>query len=252
MPTEEQQIESMRKLEEGAGMSDYVKRLQGLEEKYAKSTEGRGLETLMRTLAGGSSGPGGWAQGYLGAQEANRAADMAQAKDLAAAYGGLSKERFSALTQGLGDARKSAAQSRDVNTQTMGKAFGDVGELERAQLSAQTQERVAQLYAGRPTAGGAGGAARLSMQERDLARKLINGEMAGIKAEIASYGKFPSKEQSAVIAQKQRRLDELQNDLAALQGAPSRSVTGSGAKDQPGAQSAGGIDLSQWGQPKVR
>lgn len=240
-PTEEQQIESMRKLEEGAGTPEYLKRIQGLEEKYAKSTEGRGLENLIQGLS--SAGAGRGAVGLAAAQAAarDRAADMEHAKEIAAAYGGLSKDRFSVLTQGLEGARKAAAQSRDVDTKTMGRVFGDVGEMERAQLSAQTQERVAQIYAGRSGAGGAGtgagSAARLSLQERELARKLINGEIAAIKAEIAGYGKFPGKDQAAIIAQKQVRLDELQRDLAVLQGQASSAISGAGAKAQPGAQS---------------
>lgn len=236
-PTEEQQIESMRKLEGGAGTPEYLKRIQGLEEKYAKSTEGRGLENLIRTL--GSAGAGRGAVGLAAADAAarDRAADMEHAKEIAAAYGGLAKDRFGALTQGLGKARESSEAMKREQLQAMGRVFGDVGEMERAKLSAQTQERVAQLYAGRSGAGGAGSAARLSLQDRELARKLINAEIAAIKAEIAGYGKFPGKDQAAIIAQKQVRLDELQRDLAVLQGQASSAISGAGAKAQPGAQS---------------
>lgn len=242
-PTEEQQIASIRKLEEGAGMPDYVKRLQGLEEKYAKSTEGRGLETLMRTLAAGPSGPGGFARGYLSAQDAARAADMEHAKELAAAYGGLSKDRFGALTQGFGKAREASGQMRREQLSTLGKVFGDVSQAESNEAQRKAMLDQARIYAGAKSAGGAGGrastaGARLSMDEMKAESTMLNNL-------LKSYPKFPNETEKAEMEGLRQRLRELQVEMA-------KRNTGGGTAGLKGAQSTGGIDLSQWGQPKVR
>lgn len=243
-PTEEQQIASMRKLEEGAGMPDYVKRLQGLEEKYAKSTEGRGLETLMRTLAGGSSGPGGWAQGYLGAQEANRAADMEHAKELASAYGGLSKDRFGALTQGLGKERENTARMRQEKLQTLGRVFGDVGERERAEISAAAQRDVMQGYTQAKAASTASADRNTRLQMTAVGKELTSVE-AELRRLAAKTIKSPEDEkreaylQNTVLPALRARLKQFQGSAA-----PTEGIAGlSGSMGAPADGSSSGREV---------
>lgn len=239
-PTEEQQIASIRKLEEGAGMPDVVKRVQGLEEQYAKSKEDRGLETLMRTLAAGPSGPGGFARGYLSAQDAARAADIEHAKGIADIYGGMAKDRFGALTQGLGDARKSASQRKQEQLQALSKVYGDVLQGETSEKQMASTERVAKTYAG---AKGAGGRASTALARLDMDE--LKAESTMLNNLLKSYPKFPNETEKAEMEGLRQRLRELQVEMA-------KRNTGGGTAGLKGAQSTGGIDLSQWGQPKVR
>lgn len=178
-PTEEQQIESMRKLEEGAGMPDYVKRLQGLEEKYAKATEGRGLENLIRGF--GSAGAGRGAVGLAAADAAarDRAADMEHAKELAAAYGGLSKDRFGALTQGFGKAREASGQMRREQLSTLGKVFGDVSQAESnaAQREAYLRATQMQMQGQRASSAGSDRLLRMNLTA-------VQGELKSLENEL--------------------------------------------------------------------
>lgn len=241
-PTTEQQLTQMRALEEGAGMPEYLKRLQGLEERYTQSTEGRGLETLMRTLAAGSSGPGGWARGYLGAQDANRAADMEHAKEIAAAYGGLSKERMSGLTQGLRDAQRSYTDLSQQGIKSRADLAGTASQAESNEAQRKTMLEQARIYAG---GKGSGAAGRASTARDKLSLDQMKAEAAMLNNLLRSYPKFPTEAEKVEMANFRVRLRELQEAIA-------EQTTGVGSVATPGAQSGSGIDLSQWGQPKVR
>ena len=203
-PTEEQQIASIRKLEEGAGMPDYVKRLQGLEEKYAKSIESRGLEDLIRTL--GSAGAGRGAVGLMAAQTAAeaRAADMEHAKELAAAYGGLSKDRFGALTQGFGKAREASGQMRREQLSTLGRVFGDVSQAESNEAQRKALLDQARIYAGAKSAGGAGGGG--DFKQIKEAAMIERAKLNSIKAKIQQAEK--------AVLPDQEQLKQLRQDLA--------------------------------------
>lgn len=203
-PTEEQQIASIRKLEEGAGMPDYVKRLQGLEEKYAKATEGRGLENLIRGF--GSAGAGRGAVGLAAADAAarDRAADMEHAKAIADIYGGMAKDRFGALTQGLGDARKSASQRKQEQLQALSKVYGDVLQGETSEKQMASTERVAKTYAGAKGAGGAGGGG--DFKQIKEAAMIERAKLNSIKAKIQQAEK--------AVLPDQEQLKQLRQDLA--------------------------------------
>lgn len=200
-PTEEQQIASIRKLEEGAGMPDVVKRLQGLEEKYAKATEGRGLENLIRGF--GSAGAGRGAVGLAAADAAarDRAADMEHAKGIADIYGGMAKDRFGALTQGFGKAREASGQMRREQLSTLGKVFGDVSQAESNEAQRRAMLEQARIYAGARGAGGGG-----DFKQIKEAAMIERAKLNSIKAKIQQAEK--------AVLPDQEQLKQLRQDLA--------------------------------------
>jgi hypothetical protein len=239
-PTPEQQIEMQGKLEAAAGMPDYMKRLQALEEKYGKSIEGRGLENLMRGLAASSRGRG--AIGLSAAESAarDREADMKYAADLAAAYGGLSKDRFGALSEGLRGERRTAGETKQAGTRGLVDLAQARQQAETQRAGQESNERIQRAYAARPQGGGAGSG--LGQDRFDLS--VLNKQLAEVNNQLKDFVGISGvpmipegreKEYEALKAQKAAILAE----IAKLSPAKTSGVV----EYLPGASAGKGINL---------
>lgn len=238
-PTPEETVAQYRPMEEAAGISALLDRYKKQEADYESTKQARPMNDLIRALSNAPAGPSGFAQGALQADEANRASDIAQAERMAALHSALAEKRYGAMTSGYEKGRTSAENLEQARTRARGDVFSNVlqGESNAAQRDAMLKQ--AEIYArssGR--SGGAGaGLAGLGLKEKESQRKAIQAEIAMIQKRIAAYGKFPNKDQQAVIAEDSERLDELQGLLAALQGG---SATAKGTPPPGGVKAASG------------
>lgn len=235
-PTEESQIAAHRKFEDYAGMPDYMKRLQALDEKYAESTKGRGLENLMRGLAAEASGRRG-SIGLSAAETAaaDRAADLAHAKTMAEAYGGLSQERMKALTEGQRGAAKSYWDAKQAATTGLGHLYAAASQADVSREGQASNERIQKAYAAQSGVG-----ARTGDPVKDR-RLILQAESANLARQLAGLKMPVTKEERDKKAALQQQFDDIQAALRDLRSPNVGGVETAGADGAAKAQSGSSL-----------
>lgn len=185
---------------------------------YEKRKEGRGLETLISTLAGGARGYGGTAAGYMDALRAQRAYDDQFAKDMLKQTGRLETvDRETALGRGkdaMGEfgKRRDTVEDRKKAQRALGASVYKQDEIAEAKAA---------LEALKASAKGGGGD-KLTGVEKERLRTIRN----QIKSQEALLKKAIRPPEKAAI---QAKIDTLRAQEDAL--------LGGGEAPAPAAQS---------------
>ena len=185
---------------------------------YEKRKEGRGLETLISTLAGGARGYGGTAAGYMDALSAQRAYDDQFAKDMLEQTGRLEAvDRETALGRGkdaMGEfgKRRDTVEDRKKAQRALGASVYKQDEIAEAKAALEALKASAK--------GGGGGT--LTGVEKERLRTIRN----KIKSADALLRKTHRPPEKAAI---QAMIDDLRAQEDAL--------LGGGAAPAPAAQS---------------
>lgn len=241
--TPEKVMEQQRALERGAGLPELEARRKRMEADYAASKEGRGMEDIIRTLSGKGVGLGALAQGYLSAQDANRAADAKFAQQMAEMHGNEVYAKHGAYSKAYDTASTTEARQREMQNREM-------ADLYKTMRSAEGQERYTQAMIDQAAIKASGG-----LGDAKLDASVLNSEIKALTDQIkqiqlnpqqnySAEGRARIAELQAQVNEKMRLLEEVRLRTPGTPGAASAGTVPAAATSASGAKPAGGAPVA--------
>lgn len=254
--TPEGTIEDLGKFANASGMAALPERFAKMEADYEASKKDRGLNNLIKALSSAGSGPAGFAMGAQSAEESDRAADLAHAKQMADYYYSHAKDIYGEQGKVYGQQGKTAGDLRQQQMAGLGDLARSVQQAQTAREQMSNALKQAGIYASArvDTTPDKNAKALLTSEQRTNAA--LRRQLEKLRGPGGTYGvQDPNRamrDLEAQIAESDKRIRDYTNILAGgLSGLAGIGGMDTGTKTPYAPTASGPTDASRWGQVSV-